>query len=266
MDRRHDSSRRGASVEVRDIPLVKSESPVVSGGRGFAQRATRALLRLASDRSYRNVVWLRLSPRGQAFQPFNDTKSDRYPVIFSFVQRQLGTESRARLLSFGCSTGEEVFSLRNYFPRAVIKGIDINAGNIAVCQRRLRRSPDAGISFAAASSTHAEPANAFDTIFCMAVLRHGALERPGVGRCDHLISFEAFARVVDDFRRCLKPGGLLVITHSNFRLCDAPAGVAFEAILRVNLADAGGPTPIFGPDNLLMPSVDYPDTVFRKLS
>ena len=45
---------------------------------------------------------------------------------------------------------------------------------------------------------------------------------PGVTRCDHLIRFEDFARAVADFERCLKPGGLLIIRHSNFRLRDAP--------------------------------------------
>jgi hypothetical protein len=79
-----------------------------------------------------------------------------------------------------------------------------------------------------------------------------------------LIRFDEFARVVEDFRRCLKLGGLLVIRHSNFRLTDAPAAIAFETILRVENAKTAKKTPIFGPDNLLMSGVEYPDTVFRK--
>ena len=66
-----------------------------------------------------------------------------------------------------------------------------------------------------------------------------------------------------DFKRCLKPGGLLVIRHSNFRLCDAPAGAAFETILRVKLPDTAKKTPLFGSDNMLMSGAEYPDTVFR---
>ena len=116
------------------------------------------------------------------------------------------------------------------------------------------------------NSTHDEPTAAYDAIFCMAVLRHGDLGSPGVTRCDHLIRFEDFAHAVEDFRRCLKPGGLLVIRHSNFRLCDAPAGVAFEPLLRVKFSDRGGKTPLFGPDNRLMAGIEYPDTVFRNKS
>jgi len=209
-------------------------------------------------------MWLRLLPPTGAFQPFNDTRADRYPKIFRFVQSALGTSSKIRILSYGCSTGEEVFSLRNYFPHAAIRGIDINAANIAVCRRRLKEKPDAAISFEFASSTEAEPAAAYDAIFAMAVLRHGNLGLLGVTRCDHLIRFDEFARAVEDFSRCLKPGGLLVIRHSNFRLCDAPAGTAFETVLRVKNAETTKKTPIFGPDNLLMVGVEYPDTVFRK--
>jgi SAM-dependent methyltransferase len=167
------------------------------------------------------------------------------------------------ILSFGCSTGEEVFSLRRYFPRPVIKGIDINRLNIATCRRRLCRGHDARISFEAAANTAREPSAVYDAISCMAVLRHGQLGLPGVTRCDHLILFEDFAAVVQDFSRCLRPGGLLVIRHSNFRLADAPAGAGFETILRVEIPQPER-LPLFGADNRLFAGAIYPDTVFRK--
>ena len=226
-------------------------------------RAIGWLRRLAADRAYRNVMWLYFfRPKG-TFQPFNDTLDNRYPRIFEFVQAALGTASEIRILSYGCSTGDEVFSLRRYFPQAIIKGIDINPGNIAVCRDRLKQSPDARIAFAMANSTANEPSDSYDAIFAMAVLRHGSLGLPGTTRCDHLIHFEDFARAVADFERCLKPGGLLIISHSNFRLCDAPIASAFETILQIS---ANQTTPLFGPDNRLLAERGYPDTVFRKKS
>lgn len=236
-------------------------------GRGEIRgRLVRKLWRLLVDRPYRHSRWLDLTRPEGLFQPSIDTGTDRYPYIFGFVQSELGGASDIEILSFGCSTGEEVFSLRRYFPRARIKGIDINPGNISVCRRRLRRHPDAGIAFATANSTTSEATSSFDVIFALAVLRHGGLAAPGVMRCDHLIRFEDFAALVADFRRCLKPGGLLVIRHSNFRLCDTEVADAFETIMSVPRPENARASPIFGPDNRLLPGVDYLDTVFRKRS
>jgi hypothetical protein len=46
-------------------------------------------------------------------------------------------------------------------------------------------------------------------------------------------------------------------------LCDAPAGAAFETILRLP-TKGKAKTPLFGPDNVLLKVPDYADTVFRK--
>ena len=239
---------------------ARSEAPTTRGPRPL--RAARLAWRLVRDAPYRHMMRLVWWPKRGAFQPFNDTQADRYPAIFKFVQTALGAERPLDILSFGCATGEEVFSLRRYFPRARIKGIDINPGNVAAARTRLAGAPDAGLSFALAASTADEPAALYDAIFCMAVLRHGSLGEPGVERCDHLLRFDDVARAFADFHRCLKPGGLLVVRHSNFRLRDTTVSAEFETLLSVPYR--GAKTPIFGPDNRLMPGVEDPDTVFRK--
>ena len=97
----------------------------------------------------------------------------------------------------------------------------------------------------------------------MAVLRHGSLGDPGVERCNHLLRFDDVARAFAEFHRCLKPGGLLIVRHSNFRLRDTLVGACFETLLSVPLRGEKK-TPIFGPDNRLLPGVEAPETVFRK--
>jgi len=224
----------------------------------------RKLRRFLTDRTWRETRWFyRVRPR-DLLQPSNVTFPDRYPNVFAFVQRELGAETQGALLSFGCSTGEEVFSLRNYFPRATLKGIDINPGNIRICNRRLKQRGDPKVTFETAGSLAAEPPASYDAIFCMAVLRHGAISRPGVRSAEPFLSFQMFCRTIDSLARCLKPGGLLAIAHSNFRLCDAPAGAHFAAVMSVT--DAESPSPIFGPDNIVMPGVVQADVVFRKVS
>jgi len=73
------------------------------------------------------------------FQPYSTTRADRYPVIFRFVRDALGDAPSLRLLSFGCSSGEEVWTLRRYFAAAFIKGIDIDPanGNLLISAREM---------------------------------------------------------------------------------------------------------------------------------
>jgi SAM-dependent methyltransferase len=224
-------------------------------------RKLRGLARAAVDRTFRHQLLARLGLVRGAFQIDRTTMEDRYPEIFGQVRSALGADIEGRILSFGCATGEEVFTLRRYFPRAQIKGIDINPGNIAACRRRLAAEGDPGLSFGIGASMESEPGNAYDAIFCMAVLRHGDLARPGTRRCDHLVRFDDFARIVADFERCLKPGGLLAIRFSNFLVADTPSAEKLEVVLALP-GPAG--TPVFGPDNRLIPGARNGEALFRK--
>ncbi len=228
-------------------------------------RAWLLLWRLASDRSFRNGMLFHWSRPRAAFQPFNDTAPDRYPRIFKFAQAALAADRidgrPLALLSFGCSTGEEVFTLRQYFPAARIKGIDVNPANIAICRRRLAELGDPAIGFACAETVAGEADGEYDAIFCMAVLRHGSLEGANVTRCDPLLRFADFENIVAGFSRSLRRGGLLAIAHSNFRFGDTRASAGFETVLRMK-----SPSPLFGPDNRRLPdAVGEVDAVFRKL-
>src|SRR6185312_10759201 len=94
------------------------------------------------------------------FQPYAHTAPDRYPWLFRFAAEQLGDGADRRLLSFGCSRGDEVVSLRRHFPSAFIKGLDISPRNIAACRKR-------GITraeFAVASSTEEETEATYDAV------------------------------------------------------------------------------------------------------
>ena len=99
-------------------------------------RAARFVYHLVPSVESRNATLLLLYPPAGLYQPYGTTSNDRYPEIFQQVREQIGDGADRRILSFGCATGEEVFTLRRYFAQATIVGLDINPYNISVCRSR----------------------------------------------------------------------------------------------------------------------------------
>jgi SAM-dependent methyltransferase len=203
------------------------------------------------------------SPIPGQFQPYNHTLPDRYPWLFRFAGARLQDSPALRLLSFGCSRGDEVFALRSYFPSAIIRGIDIDPGNIAVCEARAQAINARSISFAAAATTKDELASSFDAIFCLAVLCHGDLTASGAQRSDPLLRFEDYERMVADFERCLKPGGLLLLHATSFRFGDTASARNFDIALETELSDLA-PDVVFDRNNRLMQGERYRPVAFCK--
>ena len=203
------------------------------------------------------------SPVQGQFQPYNHTLPDRYPWLFKFASARLGDSPVLRLLSFGCSTGEEAFALRKYFPKAVIKGIDIDSANVAVCEMRAQTDHSPAMSFATAATTNGELASSFDAIFCLAVLCNGDLTISGAQRSDPLLNFEDYEQMVTDFERCLRPGGLLFLHTTNFRFKDTASARNFDIVLEAELENLA-PDVVFDRTNRLMPGERYRPVGFRK--
>ncbi len=223
------------------------------------------LCRLLGNSGYRSVWRLKRDRPDNLFQPYPTTQHNRYPRIFAFMRERLSDVADLRLLSYGCSTGEEVFTLREYFPVAEIVGIDINPHNIAVCRKRLgRRSGDNHIRFEQAGSPEAEQDSFYDAVFCMSVLRHGDLAVDNAEFCTHLIRFSGFERTVSDLCRCLKPGGYLVIRHSNFRFSDTAIASEFDTVLSLDHEIPHSGTPLYGPNGQRLMNAVYNEVVFRK--
>jgi SAM-dependent methyltransferase len=197
------------------------------------------------------------------FQAYDHTLPDRYPWLFEFARSSVADGATTRLLSFGCSRGDEVFSLRKYFPAAAIKGIDIDPRNIALCVARLPSAESQAISFAAAGTTKEEVSGSYDAIFCLAVLCLGDLTNSGAQCCNPHLYFQDFDRIVADFARCLKPGGILVLHTSNFRFCDSSVAGGFDVVLEADSAQLAADV-LFDRDNKLMNGVRYHPVAFRK--
>lgn len=218
---------------------------------------------VGSSRYRSEWLLLRDSPVN-LFQPSGVTSFNRYPRIFAFVSKELSNIAVPKLLSFGCATGEEVFTLRRYFPKAEITGLDINPRSIAVCRNKLNRSGETGIRFELAGSAEAEPVCVYDAIFCLSVLRHGELGAGHPESCSHLIRFADFERTVAGFNRCLQPGGYLAIRGSNFRFSDTEVSSGFDVVFSVQNSMPRKDTPLYDTGDRYLAGATYNDVIFRK--
>ncbi len=206
---------------------------------------------------------MRAARPANLFQPSVETYPDRYPEIFRFARAQIGDGPHVRLLSFGCSTGEEAFALRRYFPQAEIRGLDINPLSIATAVRRRRASGDRRLSFAVAGSVAGEPLASYDAVFCMAVLRHAALSNADVRTSEPHLSFAAVQRTASELLDRVRDGGLLIIQHSHVRFRDTAAFARCEVLMTVDNGADPGQAP-FGPDGRRLDVPPYGEVVFRR--
>lgn len=220
-------------------------------------------MRICVSARERSVNRLINAPNSGLLQPSPETLPNRYPLFFQFVAHQLRNYAQPKILSYGCSTGEEVFSLHEYVSHAVIKGVDINPYNILRCQKRLAARPVATISFTSAASPADEPDESYNAIFCMAVTRHGQLEAKRPERCDVVLPFSKFEALATDLARCLRPGGFLIIANSHFNLLDTSVCDQFEVMISKQLTN---PQTLlnYGPDNRRNDNSAYADAVYRK--
>lgn len=220
-------------------------------------------LRYLIDPQQRSIVKLQNNSQSKLLQPSAVTFLNRYPELFNFARTALKEVKHPRILSYGCSTGEEVFSLKSYFPEGEIKGIDINPYSIRQAGLQLAKLPLPNISFALANSPAGEPTEYYDAIFCLAVLRHGALDETMPECCDAYIKFGDVAELVAELARCLRPGGLIAIKHSHFRFLDFPVAVQFEAVW-AETKRPGAKSLLYGVDDKILDVPPYYDAVFRK--
>ncbi|MEI4884199.1 class I SAM-dependent methyltransferase, partial [Klebsiella pneumoniae] len=84
--------------------------------------------------------------------------------------RYFSGQPEVRILSFGCSTGEEVLTLRRYFPHASIVGAELNRRSLTICERL---NVDDRIQFTFSRHDLIARHGPFDAVFCMAVLQRG---------------------------------------------------------------------------------------------
>jgi SAM-dependent methyltransferase len=172
----------------------------------------------------RSRLWTRIVHQRQVHQTTTFTAGDRYPELFDLAAAL--APGATRILSFGCSTGEELVSLRQRFPHVQIVGAEINPRARRLASRKA--AADAGTEVVSPPQI----AGPFDLIFALAVLQR---EPHKIGEMEvrNIAAHYPFARfdaVVVQLTRLLRPGGYLCVCHSQYRVEDSSAVPMLEAI------------------------------------
>lgn len=134
----------------------------------FIRTRFRNLFFLFSDTGYRSLKYMQWFKGKEIHQSAPFTCMDRYPVIFTACRDYFIGKQDLKILSFGCSTGEEVLTLRRYFPHARIVGAEINRHSLSLCKKL---PVDEKIEFIYSSRREIQKHGKYDAIFCMAVLQ-----------------------------------------------------------------------------------------------
>lgn len=130
-------------------------------------------------------------------QPDHQTREERFPKIFDSVK--ILKPKAKRVLSFGCSTGEECQALATRFPNAEIVGVDIDHYTI---QSARRRNKNSRIVF----HDQLGATGKYDLITCLQVLFCMQSKIPK----------DRWTSTLVDIDKHLNPGGLLAIYTSEY--------------------------------------------------
>lgn len=194
---------------------------------------TAARLAASASRNRRDML-KRNAARGveAVSQTEPNTQYNRYPKIFSTVERLSqngagGVRGVRRVLSFGCSSGEEAETLATLYFNQVgdfVVGTDANEKVLEIAQAS--NPIPQRISYVSIGSLK----NAlFDVVFAMNVLCVWPLSKY-VDDLSELFPFSRFERMLEQIDEMLMPGGILVVYNANYLLQDCSISERYEAL------------------------------------
>ncbi|MEM7329356.1 MAG: methyltransferase domain-containing protein [Pseudomonadota bacterium] len=225
-------------------------------------RKSRSLLRYLQrvpSSDFRYSVAARFNPN--IHQTSALTALDRYPEVFARAKGLLAAHPFPRILSFGCSTGEEVLTLRQYFPDATIVGAELNRSRLRKCRQRIS---DPDTSFVKSTENNIKKSGPYHAIFAMAVLQRTPhkVHKEGVQDLSGLYPYSAFNAQLKKFDANLYVGGLIVLQHTQYRFEDSEISQRYEV---QGHAPPEKLLPSFDRHGQIISGQPYNEIIFRKM-
>lgn len=221
----------------------------------------KLLIRICTDSDFRSIIFSLSLNSKNLHQTTSITFMNRYPYIFSACRDYFNGKQDLKILSFGCSTGEEVLTLRNYFPTAHIVGAEINKHSLKIC----RTLPvDDKITFVYSKPVEIQKYGQYDAIFCMAVLQREphVIAAKGISSLKKTYPFEKFEQKIIELDELLYPQGLMVIHYTQYSLLDTTVASKYKTLGNYNQDDYI--SPVFDINSTIIKNPTSQNTIFIK--
>lgn len=220
----------------------------------------RNCARFAVKREYRALVLMKTFNRERTQQTTQLTFFNRYPKEFSAVKEyfELQGKSDIKILSFGCCTGEEILTLRRYFPDATLVGAEINRESLRICNSR---KEDDKMIFIKSTPENIAAEGPFDAVFAMAVLERTPhkIENEGITDMSKIYPYEKFEKTTLELDSYLKTGGIMALSHAHYYILDTPLKDKYSVY-----SDCGFDGLIFDTNSQLKGPKGYVNDLFVK--
>lgn len=180
-----------------------------------------------TDEKHRSEKLVQIFHADEVQQTTQLTFENRYPDEFKACMEHFGHDAEINILSFGCCTGEEVVSLRHYFPNATIVGADINNYSLKQCRKR---KLDNKIKFIKSSRENILKYGPYDIVFCMAVLQRTPqlIRERGTKSIADIYPFDKYEKQINELNQYVKTSGLLVIHFTQYDFMNTAISKEYE--------------------------------------
>lgn len=156
-------------------------------------------------------------------QTNNMTFFGRHWAEYQVLRRLKPSDAGMSILSFGCSTGEEIATLKAVFPGAALFGCDNDWNNL----RQARSLVGNTATVFSSSGPDLKRYGPYDIIICNSVLlRQSPRQDESVKGIDPSL----WCDVVGLLDECLKPGGIVQIINSNIPFRMAPVASKYQPV------------------------------------
>jgi hypothetical protein len=191
------------------------------------------------------------------------TKPNRYPRIFQICAELVRTAGFAhpRVLSYGCSTGEEVHTLATkHFPDGEIIGLDVSAEAINQARETYFNLPS--VRFDISDESVLRRIGPFSIVFAMSVLCRWPESR-SLDNIKDMFPFSLFDRQVQLLDSVVQDGGFLVIYNASYGFLQTKVSLNYDVVLHPGIKDSGF-VKRFQKDGKVVTGPPPSDCIYRK--